>query len=221
MISNGTAVLGLSNVGAMDVIGRRDGVENLAAMHLLMLPRQTVFICDTYINEDPTATELADMAVLAAETVRRFGLAPRLALLSHSNFGSADTPSARKMRSAVALIRERAPGIEVDGEMHADAALSKRLLDRAMPDSELTAEANLLIAQSRRREHYLQRAEDHRGSRRYRRPDSARRSAACAYPDPGQYGPPVGQHDRVGGGCRQSVQTTIHDKEVARWPHLQ
>ena len=128
-----------------EVIGQRDGVENLAAMHLLMLPRQTVFICDTYINEDPTATELADMAVLAAETVRRFGLDPRLALLSHSNFGTADTPSARKMRAAVALIRERAPGIEVDGEMHADAALSKRLLDRAMPDSELTAEANLLI----------------------------------------------------------------------------
>jgi malate dehydrogenase (oxaloacetate-decarboxylating)(NADP+) len=128
-----------------EVIGLRDGVENLAAMHLLMLPRQTVFICDTYINEDPSATELADMAVLAAETVRRFGLDPRLALLSHSNFGSANTPSARKMREAVALIRERAPGIEVDGEMHSDAALSKRLLDRAMPDSELTAEANLLI----------------------------------------------------------------------------
>ena len=74
-----------------EVIGQRDGVENLAAMHLLMLPRQTVFICDTYINEDPTATELADMAVLAAETVRRFGLDPRVALLSHSNFGTADT----------------------------------------------------------------------------------------------------------------------------------
>jgi malate dehydrogenase (oxaloacetate-decarboxylating)(NADP+) len=127
-----------------EVIGSREGV-NLAAMHLLMLPRQTVFICDTYINEEPNATELADMAVLAAETVRRFGLEPRLALLSHSNFGTADTPSARKMREAVGLIRERAPGIEVDGEMHADAALSKRLLDRAMPDSELTAEANLLI----------------------------------------------------------------------------
>lgn len=93
-------------------------------MNLLMLPRQTLFLCDTYINEDPTAEELAGIAVLAAEEVRRFGLEPRLALMSHSNFGTSNTASARKMRAAVELIRARAPELEVDGEMHADAALS-------------------------------------------------------------------------------------------------
>jgi malate dehydrogenase (oxaloacetate-decarboxylating)(NADP+) len=126
-------------------IGLRDGVNRFAAMNLLMLPRQTVFICDTYVNVDPNAVEIAEMAVLAAEEVRRFGLTPRLALLSHSSFGSADTPSARKMRAALALIRERAPGLEAAGEMQGDAALSKRIFDRVRPEGGLTAEANLLI----------------------------------------------------------------------------
>jgi malate dehydrogenase (oxaloacetate-decarboxylating)(NADP+) len=128
-----------------EVIGLREDAHDLAAMHLLMLPKQTVFICDTYINYDPSAEDLAEMAVLASETVRAFGFEPRIAMLSHSSFGSADTPSARKMRSALALIRDRAPGLEVEGEMHADHALSPRLLARAMPDSTLTGEANLLL----------------------------------------------------------------------------
>jgi malate dehydrogenase (oxaloacetate-decarboxylating)(NADP+) len=128
-----------------EVIGLREGVNDFAAMHLLMLPRQTVFLCDTYINPEPTAEQLADMTLLAAEEVRRFGLEPRVALLSHSSFGSADTPSARKMREALALIQARAPELEAEGEMKADAALSKRILDRMFPDSRLTAEANLLV----------------------------------------------------------------------------
>ncbi|MFO1075832.1 MAG: phosphate acyltransferase, partial [Geminicoccaceae bacterium] len=128
-----------------EAIGLREGVKDLAAMHLLMLPRQTVFICDTYINPEPTAEQLVAMALMAAEEVRRFGLVPRVALLSHSSFGSADTPSARKMRTALAMLQEQAPQLEVDGEMHADAALSKRILDRVMPESRLTAEANLLM----------------------------------------------------------------------------
>ena len=128
-----------------EAIGLREGVRELAAMHLLMLPQQTVFVCDTYINPDPTAEQLADIALLAAEGVRRFGLEPRLALLSHSSFGSADTPTARKMREALALIRERAPELEAEGEMHADAALSKRVLDQVFPESALSAEANLLV----------------------------------------------------------------------------
>ncbi|MFZ1428585.1 MAG: NADP-dependent malic enzyme [Geminicoccaceae bacterium] len=128
-----------------EAIGLRDGVDDLAAMHLLMLPNQTVSICDTYINVDPSAEQLAGITLLAAEELRRFGLEPRVALLSHSSFGSADTPAARKMRAALALLRARAPELEVDGEMHADAALSKRILDRTMPDSPLTAEANLLV----------------------------------------------------------------------------
>jgi malate dehydrogenase (oxaloacetate-decarboxylating)(NADP+) len=126
-------------------IGLRAGVGRFAAMNLLMLPRQTVFICDTYVNEDPDAAALADMALLAAAAVRRFGLVPRVALLSHSSFGSSEAPSARKMREARDLIRQRAPGLEVDGEMQGDAALSKRVLDRVRPSSMLTAEANLLI----------------------------------------------------------------------------
>ena len=128
-----------------EVIGLRENARDLAAMHLLMLPKQTVFICDTYINYDPSAEDLAEMAVLASETVRAFGFEPRIAVLSHSSFGSANTPSARKMRHALELIRARAPEIEVEGEMHADHALSPRLLARAMPDSTLTGEANLLL----------------------------------------------------------------------------
>ena len=123
----------------------RQGTRNLAAMNLLMLPGHTLFICDTAINPDPTAEQIAEITLLAAKEVRRFGLTPRVALLSHSNFGSADTPSAIKMRQALGLIQEMAPDLEVDGEMHADAALSKHTLDRIMPDSTLTGEANLLI----------------------------------------------------------------------------
>jgi malate dehydrogenase (oxaloacetate-decarboxylating)(NADP+) len=129
----------------VEAIGLREGVRQLAAMHLLLLPQQTVFICDTYINADPTAEELADIAMLAAEEVRRFGIEPRLALLSHSSFGSAATPSVRKMREALRLIQERAPDLEAEGEMHADAALSKRVLDQVLPGSRLSAEANLLL----------------------------------------------------------------------------
>jgi malate dehydrogenase (oxaloacetate-decarboxylating)(NADP+) len=114
-------------------------------MNLLMLPRQTVFICDTYVNFDPSALAIAEMTLLAAAEVRRFGLTPRVALLSHSSFGSAETRSARKMRQAVELIRERAPDLEVAGEMQGDAALSKRILDRVNPNAGLGTEANLLI----------------------------------------------------------------------------
>jgi malate dehydrogenase (oxaloacetate-decarboxylating)(NADP+) len=113
--------------------------------NLLMLPGRTVFICDTYVNFDPAAEALAEMAILAAAEVCRFGLVPRVALLSHSSFGSADTRSARKMREACALIRERAPELEVAGEMQGDAALSKRIMDRVNPEAGLSVEANLLI----------------------------------------------------------------------------
>ena len=140
---SGPYVAHLKNIA--ETIGLRPGVDAFAAMHLLMLPQQTVFVCDTYINHDPSAAQLAGIALLAAEAVRRFGLEPRLAFLSHSSFGSSDSASARKMREALALFQERAPDLEAEGEMHADAALSKRMLDRAMPDSRLTAEANLLV----------------------------------------------------------------------------
>jgi malate dehydrogenase (oxaloacetate-decarboxylating)(NADP+) len=128
-----------------DLIGLQEGARTFAAMNLLMLPGHTLFVCDTSINLDPTAEQIAEFTLLAAAEVRRFGLTPRVALLSHSNFGSADTPSALKMRHALGIIQDAAPDLEVDGEMHADAALSKATLDRVLPGSGLTSEANLLV----------------------------------------------------------------------------
>ena len=128
-----------------DVVGRKPGIDTLAAMNVVMLPNQTVFITDTYINENPTAEQIAEFALLAADEVRRFGVTPRVALLSHSSFGSAQTASAVKMREALGLIQDRAPDLEVEGEMHGDAALNKGILDRVFPDSRLSEAANLLV----------------------------------------------------------------------------
>jgi malate dehydrogenase (oxaloacetate-decarboxylating)(NADP+) len=128
-----------------NVIGRRAGVAGFAAMNMLLLPKRTVFLCDTYVNPEPTPEQIAEMTLLAAEEVRRFGLVPRVALLSHSNFGSADTPSAVKMRAALVLVEARAEGLEVEGEMHGDAALSPETLSQVFPHARLTGEANLLI----------------------------------------------------------------------------
>jgi malate dehydrogenase (oxaloacetate-decarboxylating)(NADP+) len=127
------------------VIGRRPGVNNYYAMNVLMMRKRTVFICDTYVNVDPTAEQVAEMTVLAAEEIRRFGIVPKAALLSHSSFGSYDTPSAHKMQRALPLIRERAPDLEVEGEMHGDAALSEEVRMASFPNSRLTGEANLLV----------------------------------------------------------------------------
>jgi len=104
-----------------------------------------VFVCDTYVNRDPSAEQLVVITRLAADAVRRFGLVPKVALLSHSNFGSDDSASARKMREVRRLVVERVPGLEVDGEMHGDAALSEVIRSRVHPDSTLKGEANLLV----------------------------------------------------------------------------
>jgi malate dehydrogenase (oxaloacetate-decarboxylating)(NADP+) len=130
------------------VIGRRPGVGNYYAMNLLMLPKRTVFLCDTYVNVDPTPEQLLEMTVLATEEIRRFGLTPKVALVSHSSFGTSDAPSARKMREALALITEHLPELEVEGEMHGDAALSEEVRQAAFPHSRLKGEANLLIMPS-------------------------------------------------------------------------
>jgi malate dehydrogenase (oxaloacetate-decarboxylating)(NADP+) len=127
------------------VIGRRPGVSTYAAMNGLLLPKQTVFICDTYVNYDPSAEQICEMTILAAEELRRFGLTPKVALLSHSSFGSYDTPSARKMQQAVRLLWERAPELEVEGEMHGDAALSEEVRLTVFPRARLKGGANLLI----------------------------------------------------------------------------
>jgi malate dehydrogenase (oxaloacetate-decarboxylating)(NADP+) len=128
-----------------DVIGRKPGIEHFYAMNMLILPKRTVFIGDTYVNYDPTAAQLAEMAMLAAEEVRRFGMAPKVALVSHSSFGTHDTPTARKMREALAILQEKAPGIEVDGEMHGDAALDPDIRHQVFPNAKLSGQANLLV----------------------------------------------------------------------------
>ncbi|RYF59782.1 MAG: NADP-dependent malic enzyme, partial [Comamonadaceae bacterium] len=128
-----------------EVIGRQEGVNTYAAMNILMLPEQTLFICDTHVNQDPTAEEVAEMTILAAKEMQRFGVIPKVALLSHSNFGSRPSESSRKMAQARRLIRQRAPELEVDGEMHADSALSESIRLKAFPDSTLKGRANLLI----------------------------------------------------------------------------
>ena len=127
------------------VIGRRAGVNHYYAMNVVMLPKRTVFICDTYVNHDPTAEQVAEMTVLAAEEVRRFGVAPKIALLSHSSFGTSDAPSARKMREALALLERNAPELDIEGEMHGDAALNESLRLASFPRSRLKGEANVLI----------------------------------------------------------------------------
>jgi len=128
-----------------EVIGRRPGVDSFHAMNMIILPSRTLFIGDTYVNYDPTAEQLAEMTILAAEEVRRFGLTPKVALLSHSSFGTDDTPTALKMRRALDLITERAPQLEVDGEMHGDAALSEDIRHQVFPPSRLKGAANLLV----------------------------------------------------------------------------
>ncbi|MFZ9137026.1 MAG: NADP-dependent malic enzyme [Hylemonella sp.] len=127
------------------VIGKRPGVNNFAAMNGLMLPDRQVFLVDTHVNYDPSAEQLAEITIMAAEEMRRFGLLPKAALLSHSNFGSSQLPSAIKMRQALALLRVEAPWLEVDGEMHGDVALDEAARKEQMPNNTLTGSANLLV----------------------------------------------------------------------------
>jgi malate dehydrogenase (oxaloacetate-decarboxylating)(NADP+) len=128
-----------------DVVGLREGAETLAVMQMLMLPAHQLFICDTHVNRDPSAEQVADITLLAAEEVRRFGLTPRVALLSHSSFGSSNAPSARKMRLALEMVRTRDPQLAVEGEMRGDASLSQGILDQEFPDSGFAGPANVLV----------------------------------------------------------------------------
>jgi len=131
-----------------EVLGKAPGVQNYYAMNLLMLPRRTVFIGDTYVNVDPTAEQLVEMVQLASVEIRRFGLTPKVALVSHSSFGNSDAPSAAKMREAYQLLRARLPDIEVEGEMQGDAALSEEIRQKAFPNTKLKGDANLLVMPS-------------------------------------------------------------------------
>jgi len=139
----GTVQLHLEYIA--NVIGMRPGVTEFAAMNMLLLPKRTVFIADTYISYDPDTERLAEITLMAAEEVRRFGLTPKVALLSHSSFGSYATSSARKMARTRDLLQRLAPTLEVEGEMHGDAALLEDIRSRVFPSSRLKGEANLLI----------------------------------------------------------------------------
>jgi malate dehydrogenase (oxaloacetate-decarboxylating)(NADP+) len=142
----GTWSTPLTHLNYVDqVIGNRPGVSTYAAMNGLILPDRQVFLVDTHINYDPTAEQLAEITVMAAEEMRRFGIQPKAALLSHSNFGSSDQPSAIKMRETLALVKKKAPWLEVDGEMHGDVALDGHVREGQMPDSTLIGDANLLV----------------------------------------------------------------------------
>ena len=127
------------------VIGLREGAKTYACMNGLIMPGRQVMLVDTHVNYDPTAEQLAEITVMAAEEMKRFGLHPKAALLSHSNFGTSNQPSAVKMRTALALLRTQAPWLEVDGEMHGDAALDAAYRSDLMPESTLVGEANLLV----------------------------------------------------------------------------
>ncbi|RMF15958.1 MAG: NADP-dependent malic enzyme [Alphaproteobacteria bacterium] len=129
----------------LDVVGLANGVRTAAALSVLLLRRGTFFICDPFISPDPSAEEVAEITLLAAAEVRRFGIAPKVALLSHSNFGSARTPSAEKMRRALAILHAHAPELEAEGEMHGDAALDEEIRRRIFPNSRLKGAANLLV----------------------------------------------------------------------------
>ena len=128
-----------------DIIGLAPGIPDIAAMSLIVTQKGAYFLADTHVRYDPSAEEIADVAVACAGHVVRFGLTPKIALLSHSDFGQSDSPSARKMRRALSLIEARAPQLQVDGEMQADSALSEMLRDRVLPNSQFKGSANILI----------------------------------------------------------------------------
>ena len=136
-----------------DIIGKRDGVLDLSTMSCLITPKRTLFVSDTHVTQVPSAEELAEMTLLAADEVRRFGKEPAVALLSHSNFGSNDDAAPLRMREALAILRRRAPELNVDGEMQGEAALSVRRRLAALDTSTLHGEANLLIMPNREAAH--------------------------------------------------------------------
>jgi malate dehydrogenase (oxaloacetate-decarboxylating)(NADP+) len=139
----GTTALHLHYID--QVLGKRAGANVYAAMNLLILPERQLAMVDTHVNENPTAEQLAEITVMAADEMNRFGLKPRAALLSHSNFGSANSESAQKMRKTLGLVQAMAPDLEIDGEMHGDTALDTKLRRKMIPDTPLTGDANLLV----------------------------------------------------------------------------
>ncbi|NLZ11330.1 MAG: NADP-dependent malic enzyme, partial [Alcaligenaceae bacterium] len=128
-----------------EVIGKAPGVNTYAAMNILLLSERTVALADTHVNDDPTAEQVAEITLMAAEEMRRVNIEPKVALLSRSNFGTGSSASGSKMRRALDIVRERNPVLEVDGEMHGDCALDESLRERILPSTTLKGAANLLI----------------------------------------------------------------------------
>ena len=129
----------------LDIIGKAPGVNDVSAMSALILSKGTFFLCDTHVSHEPTAEEVAEMTELGVETVRRFGVTPKVALVSHSNFGSSGSASAAKMRQAMELLMKKKPDFEVEGEMKADTALDEALRKRIFPHARLSGVANMLV----------------------------------------------------------------------------
>ena len=127
------------------VLGKREAAKVYAAMNIVITPERQLAMLDTHVNENPSAEEVAEMTIMAAEELERFGITPRVALLSHSNFGSSNSESAQKMRAALALVQQKAPNLEIDGEMHGDAALDAKLRAKIMPQSTLKGDANMVV----------------------------------------------------------------------------
>ena len=186
------------------VIGKRPGgcpstpqdVPIYACMNGLLLPDRQVFLVDTHVNYDPTPEELAEITTMAAEEMMRFGLKPKAALLSHSNFGSSNQPSAVKMRQTLDLLRVQAPWLEVDGEMHGDVALDGKQRAAVMPHSALAGDANLLVSSEHRRGQYFLQPAQNGGRRQHRhRPGPARRGQTCAYSHGERDGSPDREYD--------------------------
>ncbi len=144
-LCGGTADWWLQTADVLPIIPRLPGLKRVYALSALIVGNRTLFFCDTHMNVDPTAEAVAEMTLLAADAIRRFGVTPRAALLSHSNFGASNSPSAKKMREALRLVRADAPELEIDGEMHADAALIPALRDLMVTSSTLNGAANLLV----------------------------------------------------------------------------
>ena len=207
------------------VIGKREGgspsteqdVRIYACMNGLMLPGRQVFLVDTHVNYDPTAEELAEITVMAAEEMLRFGITPKAALLSHSNFGSSNLPSAIKMRDTLALLRAQAPWLEVDGEMHGDIALDTgtRQPDAQHPAARRGQPAG--AAQHRRGQHRLQPAENRRRRQHRHRPRAAGRCQAGAHPHGQHHRAPHRQHDGADGGRRQRTVEAPAPLRQAGW----
>jgi len=192
------------------VIGLREGARTYACMNWLMLPGRQVMLVDTHINYDPGAAQLAEITIMAAEEMKRFGLRPKAALLSHSNFGTSNQPSALKMREALALLRVQAPWLEVDGEMHGDAAL-----DAAYRHAERRGEP-ARAAEHRCRQHLLQPAEDGCRWRHRDRAGAAWRGAAGPHPHPLGHRAPDRQHDGPRRSGRQCSSLTLRIDRTQR-----